>query len=53
MKEYQHNHISTVDNIDTVPGQMAMVLALNGQSGHYGIKSTAQKLLPDLSGQGS
>jgi len=51
MKEYQRKHISTVDNIDTVPGQMAMVLALGGQPGHYGIKSTAQKLMPDLPGQ--
>lgn len=48
MKEYQRKHISTVDNIDTVPGQLAMVLALGGQPGHYGIKSTAQRLLPDL-----
>ncbi len=53
MKEYQRKHISTVDNIDTVPGQMAMVLALGGQPGHYGIKSTAQKLMPDLPGQGA
>ncbi len=53
MKEYQRKHISTVDNIDTVPGQMAMVLALGGQPGYYGIKSTAQKLMPDLPGQGT
>ncbi|KAF1086515.1 hypothetical protein SPSYN_00234 [Sporotomaculum syntrophicum] len=53
MKEYQHKHISTVDNIDTIPGQMAMVLALSGQPGHYGVKSTAQKLMPDLQGQGA
>ncbi len=50
MKEYQHKHISTVDNIDTAPGQMAMVLVLSGQPGHYGVKSTAQKLMPDLQG---
>lgn len=51
MKEYQRKHISTVDNIDTAPGQMAMVLVLGGQPGHYGIKSTAQKLMPDIPGQ--
>jgi len=53
MKEYQRKHISTVDNIDAVPGQIAMVFALSGQPGHYGIKSTAQKLIPDLPGQGA
>lgn len=53
MKEYQRKHISTVDNIDTVPGQMAMVLALSGQPGHYGVKPTAKKLMPDIQGQGT
>lgn len=48
MKEYQRKHISTIDNIDTAPGRLAVVLTLGGQPGHYGIKSTAQKLLPDL-----
>jgi cell division protein FtsB len=48
MKEYQKRRISTVDNIDSVPGQVALVLAMAGKSGHYGIKPTAQKLLPAL-----
>lgn len=48
MKEYQRKNISTVDNIDTVPGLLALVLALNGQPGDYGVKPTAQGLLPDL-----
>lgn len=46
MKEYQKKRISTVDNIDTVPGQVALILAISGKSGHYGIKPTAQKLIP-------
>ncbi len=46
MRDYQKKRISTVDNIDTVPGQVALVLAMSGRQGHYGIKSTAQKLLP-------
>lgn len=50
MKEYQRRQISTVDNIDTVPGQMAAVLLLSGQQGHFGTKSTAQTLIPDLTG---
>ncbi|HAU31349.1 MAG: hypothetical protein XD78_1282 [Desulfotomaculum sp. 46_296] len=49
MKEYQKKRISTVDNIDTVPGQAALVMAIAGQAGHYGIKPTAQKLIPALS----
>lgn len=48
MKDYQKKRISTVDNIDTIPGQVALVLAISGKPGHYGIKSTAQKLLPEL-----
>jgi len=46
MKEYQLKHISTVDNIDTVPGQLALVLLLAGQQGNYGFKSTAQQIMP-------
>jgi len=49
MKEYQKKRISTVDNIDTVSGQAALVMAIAGQAGHYGIKPTAQKLVPALS----
>lgn len=52
MKDYQSKRISTVDNVDTIPGQVALVLAVSGKSGHYGIKSTAQKLLPSLEDAG-
>ncbi|WP_031515131.1 copper transporter, partial [Desulfofalx alkaliphila] len=48
MEEYQKFNISTVDNIDTVPGQLALVMAMSGKSGHYGVKPTAQRLLPTL-----
>lgn len=48
MKYYQKKHMSTVDNVDTVPGQLAMVYALAGSQGHYGVKPTAQKMLPAL-----
>ncbi|MCL6448065.1 MAG: copper transporter [Armatimonadetes bacterium] len=50
MKHYQKKGISTVDNIDTVPGQVALVLAMAGRPGHYGIKPTAQRMLPSLDG---
>jgi hypothetical protein len=48
MKEYQDKKLTTVDNIDTVPGLLALVYAIEGRPGSYGIKSTAQKMLPDL-----
>lgn len=48
MREYQRKKICTVDNVDTIPGQVALVLAMAGQYGHYGIKGTAEKLLPNI-----
>lgn len=48
MKEYQKFGISTVDNIDTVPGQLALIYAMNGKPGNYGVKPTAQRLLPTI-----
>ncbi len=48
MKDYQRKQISTVDNIDTAPGQLAVVLALSGQPGNYGIKPSARMLLPEI-----
>ncbi|MTI79393.1 MAG: copper transporter [Firmicutes bacterium] len=52
MKEYQKFNISTVDNIETVPGQLALVYAMAGRHGHYGEKSTANRLLPTLDNLG-
>ncbi|MFZ5633255.1 MAG: copper transporter [Bacillota bacterium] len=48
MRDYQKKGITTVDNIDTIPGQVSLVYAMTGQPGWYGIKSTARKLLPDM-----
>lgn len=48
IKEYRTAVNTTIDNIDTVPGQMALILALQGQNGHYGCKSSADQLLPCL-----
>lgn len=45
---YQQNNISTVDNIDLSPGQISLVLAMEGEAGNYGIKATAQKFMPSL-----
>lgn len=48
MKQYQKFDINTVDNIDLVPGQLSLVMALSGQTGNYGIKNTAHQLIPVL-----
>jgi hypothetical protein len=40
--------VSTVDSIDLTSGQVAMVFALLGADGNFGIKSTAGSLLPEL-----
>jgi len=46
MKDYQQFRISTVDNVDTVPGEVALVWAIQGKPGNYGVKETAKGLLP-------
>lgn len=39
---------ATVDSIDLVSGRVALVYALTGSQGNYGVKSTADRLLPAL-----
>lgn len=39
--------ISTVDNVDTKLGKIAMLGVLKGAKGHFGEKKTAEKLIPD------
>lgn len=46
MKTYQKKRISTVDNVETVPGQVSLVMTIAGKPGHYGVKPTAKELLP-------
>lgn len=48
MMDYQQNNISTVDNIDMSPGQISLILTMEGEAGHYGIKETAQKFMPTI-----
>lgn len=48
METYQKKNISTIDDIDLSPGQISLVFAMEGEPGHYGIKSTAQKFMPSL-----
>jgi hypothetical protein len=39
---------ATVDSIDLVSGRVALVYTLNGSEGNYGIKPSADRLLPGL-----
>jgi hypothetical protein len=45
---FQSNNLSTVDDIDTTAGEVALVSALSGAEGSFGVKSSADRLLPDL-----
>lgn len=47
MRGYQAQNISTVDNVDTLLGQIALIFALEGKEGNFGVKSTATSLLPE------
>jgi hypothetical protein len=45
---FQGNDLSSVDDVDLVAGRLAMVLALRGAEGSFGVKAGADRLLPDL-----
>ena len=45
---FQSNDLSSVDDIDLVAGRLATVFALLGAEGSFGVKSGADRLLPDL-----
>ena len=40
--------VATVDNVEQAPGQVALVFALLGADGDFGVKEDADSLLPDL-----
>jgi hypothetical protein len=42
------NDLSSVDDVDLAAGQVATVFALLGAEGSFGIKGSADRLLPDL-----
>ncbi|MGI6487210.1 MAG: copper transporter [Syntrophomonadaceae bacterium] len=48
MQIYQRHKISTVDDIEIAPGQVALIRAMEGEAGDYGVKSTAKKFIPSL-----
>jgi hypothetical protein len=45
---FQGNDLSSVDDVDLVAGRLATVFALLGTEGSFGVKSGADRLLPDL-----
>jgi Copper transport outer membrane protein, MctB len=49
---FQSNNLSSVDDIDITAGQVALVFALYGDEGSFGVKSSADRLLPTLTEPG-
>ena len=47
---YKKNGISTVDHVNSVPGEVALVLVLQGRSGNYGSGKAAERILPEPAG---
>ncbi len=45
---YKEKGISSVDDLDALAGQTALVYALAGDHGTFGAKATADSLLPTL-----
>jgi copper transport outer membrane protein MctB len=45
---FQSNDLSSVDDIEATAGQVAMVFAMLGAEGSFGVKGSADRLLPDL-----
>lgn len=43
---YQAEGLATVDNIDRAAGQIALPYALRGEKAAYGMKATAERILP-------
>ena len=45
---FQGNDLATVDDVELTAGKLAMVFAMLGAEGSFGVKSSADRLLPDL-----
>ncbi|MBU5426650.1 copper transporter [Tissierella pigra] len=46
MPGYKDLGISTVDNVDMTIGKVAMIFAIDGMGGHYGIKNISESIIP-------
>jgi hypothetical protein len=49
---FQASDLASVDDVDLTAGQLALVFALLGADGSFGVKGTADQLLPDLLAEG-
>jgi Copper transport outer membrane protein, MctB len=49
---FQANDLSSVDDVEMTAGKLALVFSLLGAEGSFGVKSSADRLLPDLLTQG-
>lgn len=45
---FQGNDLSSVDDVDLTAGKLAMIFAMRGAEGSFGVKGSADRLLPDL-----
>ena len=49
---FQSNGLASVDDVDLTEGQLALVFAMLGADGSFGVKGSADQLLPDLLAEG-
>jgi hypothetical protein len=49
---FQANDLSSVDDVELTAGQAALVFSMLGAEGSFGVKGSADRLLPDLLTQG-
>jgi hypothetical protein len=49
---FQSNDLSSVDDVEATAGQLSMVFAMLGAEGSFGVKGSADRLLPDLLSEG-
>ncbi|MBE3579564.1 MAG: copper transporter [Caldanaerobacter subterraneus] len=53
MEAYKKQHISTIDNVDSIIGQTSLIMVMEGKEGNYGVKQEAMNLMPDSFGNTS
>ena len=51
VEKYKDSRISSIDNVESTIGKITMVLAMDGNPGNYGIKSSAESLAPLINSQ--
>jgi hypothetical protein len=49
---FQSSDLASVDDVDLTAGQLAMVFAMLGAEGSFGVKGSADRLLPELLTEG-